>query len=148
MLSEPPPSSPRHFIPPPPRALKHPVTQKADELEDAFTELLLEYKHGKASDKTSGTAIETSTNTNVSRLLLPLNRLAEWTPVRKMIETGAATEEDVTAALAKAQKASSHGGRGEGEKQGDGIGVDFVGFLEFIHSLDVEVNALLPRRTR
>lgn len=131
------------MTPPPQLPLKFVVTRQADELEDAFAELILEYKHEKASSNTSGTAIEIPTNTNANRLLLPVNRLAAWTPVRKMVETHAATDEDVDVALAKAQKASSRGGGGEDEQQRDGGGVDFVGFLEFIHSLDVEVNPLL-----
>lgn len=69
-----------------------------------------------------------------------------WAPVKKMLRSGAATERDVTAAIGKAKKASFHhqhrpeGVEGSQDSGADaGSMVDFVGFLEFIHSLDIEV---------
>lgn len=61
-----------------------------------------------------------------------------------MLESGAAVDEDVAAAFAKAKKASSYGreaGDGDGKGASDD-GVDFVGFLEFIHCLDIEVRVI------
>lgn len=62
-------------------------------------------------------------------------------------------EEDVNAATAKAQKASFHR-RGQHHQTAGGGGqdgedaaamVDFVGFLEFIHTLDIEVRGATHR---
>ncbi|CAB1120233.1 unnamed protein product [Ectocarpus sp. CCAP 1310/34] len=117
---------------------------EADELEEAFTELVLEYKH----DATAAASTEDDCGSG-SRLLLPASRLADWAPVRKMLRSGTAMEEDVAAATAKAQKASFHrrgqhvqaaGGGGQDGK--DAAMIDFVGFLEFIHTLDIAVDGL------
>lgn len=123
---------------------------QADELEEAFTELVLQYKHGDGA-KTTTTATpapgtdESSCN---SRLLLPASRLSAWAPVQKMLRSGAAIDEDVAAAAAKAITASFHkhqhqqGGSVQDENDAgavEGGMVDFVGFLEFIHNLDIEV---------
>ena len=65
-----------------------------------------------------------------------------------MLRSGAAIDEDVAAATDKAVKASFHSHhqhQGEGVQENndadsvDGGMVDFVGFLEFIHGLDIEV---------
>lgn len=80
-----------------------------------------------------------------------------------MVGSGAAMEEDVAAAMDKATKASFHDHHHEHQHQGGGLQdnddsgaleghmVDFVGFLEFIHSLDIEVgqyssNNVRPRK--
>lgn len=122
-------------------------TLQADELEEAFTELVLQYKHNDGASTATTSADESCTNSN-SRLLLPASRLAAWAPVQKMLRSGAAIDEDVAAATAKAVKASFHDHhqhQGGGVQDNDdapaveGGMVDFVGFLEFIHSLDIEV---------
>lgn len=118
---------------------------QADELEEAFTELVVEYKR---DDSAATTAIATDESSGSGMLLLPAGRLMSWAPVKKMLRSGAATERDVTAAIGKAKEASFHhqhkkeGERAEGSQDGGagaGSMVDFVGFLEFIHSLDIEV---------
>ncbi|CAN0103679.1 unnamed protein product, partial [Hapterophycus canaliculatus] len=129
---------------------------EADELEEAFTELVLEYKHeitpAEAATTSSG---DEGSSSSSRQLLLPTDRLAAWGPVQKMLRSGAAMEEDVAAATAKAHRASFHrrhhnhtgndsgsGGGGGGDDDAAPPLVDFVGFLEFIHSLDVEVDGL------
>lgn len=130
---------------------------QADELEEAFTELVLQYKHDSATGTTTtttttatATPASTDESSGNSRLLLPARCLAAWAPVQKMVRSGAAIDEDVAAATAKAVKASSHSHH-QHHHQGGGVQdhhdaggpeggmVDFVGFLEFIHSLDIEV---------
>lgn len=121
---------------------------QADELEEAFTELVLQYKHDNLSANTTSTTTTTtpgSTDESCgnSRVLLPASRLAAWAPVQKMVRSGAAIDEDVAAAMAKAVKASFHNHQHQQDNGGagavEGGMVDFVGFLEFIHSLDMEV---------
>jgi len=118
---------------------------QADELEEAFTELVVEYKH-EEDNSAATTAIAIDESSGSSVLLLPADRLMSWAPVQKMLRSGAATNRDVTAAIGKAKEASfhhQHNREGVEGSQGGGAGsgsmVDFVGFLEFIHTLDVEV---------
>lgn len=69
--------------------------------------------------------------------------------MQKMLRSGAAIDEDIVAATAKATKASLHNHQHQHQHQRGGVKdngdadaadmVDFVGFLEFIHSLDIEV---------
>lgn len=109
------------------------LTVQADELEEAFAELILEYKHDVSTQPAED-------GTDDSRLLLPAERLTTWAPVQKMLRSGAAVEDDIAAALVRAQEASFHkaGEDGNGKAY-----MDFVGFLKFIHSLDLEVNSEL-----
>ncbi|CAN0239211.1 unnamed protein product, partial [Pylaiella littoralis] len=152
---------------------------EADELEEAFTELVLQYKHddqgatATSSCPPSATAAAVAASSSSSSggssgstaggsgsgscggssgcglLLLPVDRLKSWAPVRKMLRSGAAIDEDVAAAAAKAQKASFHhhyhhrkGEEGRDTGDDSQAAVDFVGFLEFIHSLDIQVDGL------
>ncbi|CAM9536619.1 unnamed protein product [Scytosiphon promiscuus] len=123
---------------------------EADELEEAFTELILEYKHDHAPAAATTASSDDGGECGSTQLLLPADRLTTWAPVQKMLRSGVAMEEDVAAASAKAQKASFHH-RHHKDKSCDGSGgddaassqmVDFVGFLEFIHGLDLEVDGL------
>eukprot|EP00752_Nemacystus_decipiens_P012110 g10735.t1 len=131
---------------------------EADELEEAFTELVVQYKHKDGTTTTTTTipasADENCTNSN-SRLLLPASHLGAWAPVQTMLRSGAAMDEDVAVATTKAVKASFHNHHqqhhhhqrdgvpaNDDAHAGEGGMVDFVGFLEFIHSLDMEVDGL------
>lgn len=102
-------------------------SQQADELEEEFLQLVLDHRHEVATTTTEGANSIHPDDHGV--LCLPPERLSAWPPVRAMVESGAAVEDDVTTALQKAKEASAGGG---GE-------VDFVGFLEFVHNLDLEV---------
>eukprot|EP00903_Cladosiphon_okamuranus_P008378 g8056.t1 len=123
---------------------------EADELEEAFTELVLQYKDDVSANTTSSTTSTTPGSTDETcgnpRLLLPASRLAAWAPVQKMVRSSAAIEEDVAAAMIKAVKASFHNHQhpqdNDGADAAEGGMVDFVGFLEFIHNLDIEVDGL------
>lgn len=99
---------------------------------------MLDHRHAEATAVANATQPPLQSTGNNDMLHLPAERLAAWLPVRAMVESSAAGEDDVSSALQKAKEATSGGVRA-GEGQGEGV-VDFLGFLEFVHNLDLEAS--------